>query len=82
MYHADRVCAIPVFDSMPQKHKNLGEQAPIIFSLPTFKRLLATKGKISEDGWWCGPAPVAVDNLADGASITNLSAHGQQASSK
>ena len=80
MCHADNTfAAIPVFGSMPQKYKSLLEQATVIFSLATFKRLLATQGKVSDDGWYSGPAPEALDHLADGAYITKLPAHGQQA---
>ena len=42
---------IPVFGSAPEKYRQLNQLATVSHAFATFKRLVATPGKVSEDGW-------------------------------
>ena len=64
----------PVFGSAPLKYAQLCANHSVACSLATFKRLIETPGRASEDGWYCVKQPAGVDRLADGASVRNISA--------
>ena len=74
MYHRDVEVAIPLFGSLPTKFASLKalSTTAVHMSLATFKRLVSTPGKVSDDGWWSDQPPEVLQLLSNGSSIANL----------